>query len=229
MLHRKQASHVALLLGALGGLLLAHRSATAAPRGAPGRGAVHRTTSAPAPHRAPPGGVVIKGQVALTSFPTPPTAIQVAIRGHAVAEAPLSGEGRFSLTVPAGQGYQLELVTGGLTYTLVFPRGGPQFDTTFNVANAKTPFDIGLVQYVSEPKPEAFVVTHWDPLEDKEAVPCAWGRICVDDIAGGEDVCGSPSADETVAGDAPSAGLPPTGKSAAAERNLPPTLGCPAP
>jgi len=228
-----------LIVGTVGGLLVVAGAAAAAPAPTPAPSTALTTAPTPASTLAPatpPTTGVIKGQVALSSFPTPPSSVRVTGQGPAVAEAELSGDGQFSLTVPNGQGYRIELVSGNDTYTLIFPRGSPQFDSTFDVAGATQPFDVGLVQFVSAPTPESFVVDHWDPLKNTESTPCAFGKICVDDIEASEDVCGPPqvaqSAANTPAAPQGAASTPPApggttpGPVAVAEHNLPSSFGC---
>lgn len=80
-------------------------------------------------------------------FPTPITSVTVIKGSSVVATAPIAADGSFRLSVPAGTGYSIRLVSTGQT-ALVFPRHSGSINTTFAIRPGGVSFDLGGLHYL---------------------------------------------------------------------------------
>lgn len=119
----------------------------------------------------------VSGRVSPSGFPAPITGVQVVKAGVVVTRRVLDHQGAFSLWVPPGRHYQLQLVAaGGAQAALVFPRHGTLAATiarTFTVTHPGMDIDVGTLQYVGDPTKVTFAF--------KTAGACTGDGECVDD------------------------------------------------
>jgi hypothetical protein len=189
---------------------------------------------------------MVAGKAALGTFPeTPAKARVVGPLAATVAEAPLAADGSFVLQVPAGNGYQLELVSAGATYGLVLPRGEGKVDSRFAVRGERDPFQLGDVRFVGDAKATPFAVHHAGPAGDDVPTACAegldpvTGAPLVDDAEAALDTCGfdietttsvgCEDGTDVATGEPCGAAVPADAlpkQAAVATHNLPPALGC---
>jgi len=138
------------------------------------------------------GPQVVSGVVELGSFHEAPSSVRVTRAGQIVVESAIDLEGRFSLTIPPGQAYRIELYAPSATPGLVFPRKVGGVDASFTVRGGTTPFDLGMVRYVGDPtaRTYAFITTTPTPgvaLSTVASGDCEGGMdqssraVCVDD------------------------------------------------
>jgi hypothetical protein len=96
-------------------------------------------------------GQTITGRVHAGSFPEPITHVN-AIGTTTTVRAPVAADGSFSITLPAGERYRIEMVSALRTSDLVFPRPATgTLDTSFYIAGTGAAFDLGGVQYIKDP------------------------------------------------------------------------------
>lgn len=134
-----------------------------------------------------PDEQVIRGQAALTSFPTQVSEVR-ALRGSEVAAVTTIGrDGTFSVTLPVGNGYQL-VFAGDNHVPLVFPRSAGAIDTRFDIHAGGKAFDLGGVRYVGDPSVQAFAFNQVssdqadaDDIECEDGIDANTGAVCVDD------------------------------------------------
>lgn len=96
------------------------------------------------------GSQTIAGRISTSTFPEPVTAVR-AVGNEGVYEARVAGDGAFSITLPAGDRYRLEMVSAVRTSTLVFPRRTGTIDTSLYIAGSGEAFALGSVRYVRDP------------------------------------------------------------------------------
>ncbi|MBI5487477.1 MAG: hypothetical protein HY905_09105 [Deltaproteobacteria bacterium] len=196
-----------------------------------------------------PGPHVVSGTLALSSFPEPIWAVHVVQAGGSVTGTVVAADGTFTLTIPPGQGYRIELVGGSGRPVLVFPRAAGDIEASFAVRGGGTPFDLGLVRYVGDPLSHtyAYLAATGDPagadVECEDGIDAATGAVCVDDDdeegAGECDEEEEEEGDDSVDGECVDGFDAVTGapcvdedaeplpaEAAVAEHNLPPELGC---
>ena len=89
----------------------------------------------------------LSGQVSASTFPEPVTSI-VATGETGTITSAVASDGSFTLSLPAGDRYRIELVSAAHHSLLVYPRTGGALDTTVYVAGAGA-FDLGTVQHVA--------------------------------------------------------------------------------
>jgi hypothetical protein len=200
---------------------------------------------------APPQTVT--GRIDGASFKSPVSAVR-ASRAGSVVEAPVSADGSFSITIPAGTGYRIELVAASGQPGLVFPRSAGTIDVSFDVRAGTKPFDLGLVRFVGDANAHPFVFKTTggsdgdgecedgvDPNgavcvddNDDEGASCD-NHECVDGIdpSNGQECDGGPGANQDDGetadegdgdGETDDDALP--AEAAIAEHNLPAAVGC---
>jgi hypothetical protein len=191
----------------------------------------------------------ISGKVALQTFDGAVTAVRVVAPGGAPIVGRVGLDGSFSVKVPRGKHYHLELTgPSGASY-LVFPRAAAPLGWTFDVRGRGQPFDLGMVRYVGNPLETTYTFVtrqketlsspdggaeHEDCEDGKNAQT---GATCVDDDDDDDDKgkaeCDDddgPDDDDCVNGANPKTGAPCTpppapGAAAVADHNLPPVMG----
>ena len=189
---------------------------------------------------------VVSGRVERTGFPASVDAVRVVQSGAAVVESPVASDGSFSLTIPPGKGYRIELVSTGQP-GLVFPRQTGVIDAAFAIRNGTKPFDLGMVRFVGDAKARTYKTAGGEGVEcengldpngavcvdDAEGATCEsdGGGDCVDGIdATGNECDGGPSANqndgESGTGDGETADDALPGQAAVADHNLPAAIGC---
>ena len=176
----------------------------------------------------------ISGRVDQPGFPTAVTGVRV-IRGTTtIVESPVASDGSFKVTVPAGSGYRIELVSQDQP-GLVFPRTTGVIETSFAIKNGTNLFDLGMVRFVGDASTRTY---HTETPGDGD-VECEDGldpngAVCVDD----DDEEGAQCEDGTNDGETNDDGadegdgdgetdddqLP--ANAAVAEHNLPASIGC---
>ncbi len=193
---------------------------------------------------------VVSGRVERAGFPAQVDAVRVVRSGSAVVESTVASDGSFSLTIPPGKGYRIELVSSGQP-GLVFPRQTGVIDAAFTIRNGTKPFDLGMVRFVGDAATRTYKqgpATGGDDVEcedgvdpngavcvdddDEEGATCEsdGGADCVDgiDSATGQECDGGPTANqndgETDDGESDDGALP--GQAAVADHNLPAAIGC---
>ena len=134
---------------------------------------------------------VISGQLALSSFPNPPTVVHLLKHGRVVSQAPVAADGTFALPMHKGKGLQVQFL-GYRDYTgLVFPRSAT-INTTFAIHSGASSFDLGQVRFIGDTAAVQFVVfsasTDGDNVECEDGIDAATGAVCVDNDNEG-DTC----------------------------------------
>lgn len=195
-----------------------------------------------------PAPQVVVGRVATTSFPYPVDTVRAVRGGRTVAEAPVAGDGAFSIAIPAGDGYRLELAAAGGRAGLVFPRQLGTIERTFNVRGHQAPFALGAVRYLGDPASHTYKTTTGADGECQDGTDPATGAVCVDDHEDGGS-CADDSGGNCENGIDPATGLACDGGPAAnqddgteadgetptddgptdgavADHNLPSAIGC---
>ncbi|MCA9617898.1 MAG: hypothetical protein KC731_02685 [Myxococcales bacterium] len=169
----------------------------------------------------------VRGQAAVSSFPSTIEEVRVDHGGVTVASSAVDAQGHFELAIPIGSGYRLSFVTSN-DVALVFPRSGGSMDSQFDVEAAGTAFDLGMVRYLGDPKTTqyAFSGTSEAPgSECEDGIDPTTGFVCVDDDQ--VEGCGEGNdtedngADGEVGDDSSTVTL-----AAVADHNLPSTMGC---
>lgn len=145
----------------------------------------------------PAGSQTISGRVAQSTFASPVDTVTVVKGGTGVLEAPVAADGSFTVIVPAGSGYRIELSSAATRAGLVSPRSSGAIDVTFAVRGSGAPFDLGMVRYVGDPAGTIFKQTGGTggdgDGECEDGIDPATHAVCVDDD---EEDGGSCSADE---------------------------------
>ena len=129
-------------------------------------------------------GQVVKGQLALSSFPAGVDNVRVMQGSTLTSEAIPTSDGAFELTIPAGKGYSLELRKGDALVGLVFPRASGSVEHSFAVAGGGSPFDLGNVRYVGDISTKSFSFGEKAGDGDGECengIDAETGAVCVDD------------------------------------------------
>lgn len=191
----------------------------------------------------------ITGRVDGATFTSPISSIR-ASRPGAVIEAPVAGDGSFSIVLPAGSGYRIELVTAAGQPGLVFPRTAGTIDVAFDIRGGTQPFDLGMVRFLGDATSQPFVFkssTGSDGDVECEDGVDPNGSVCVDDDddegatcenhecedgldPNGQECDGGPGANQDDGaegdgdGEAEDDALPE--EAAVAEHNLPAAIGC---
>jgi hypothetical protein len=132
---------------------------------------------------------MINGVVSQGTFPAPVTSVRVVSTAKVVYEAQVDVHGAFSLIVPTGTAYEIELLSGSDSAGLVFPRAAGGIDAAFDVAASQAPFDVGAVRYIGDPSALGFKYvqsqvdgeTDTDNVECEDGIDPATGEVCVDD------------------------------------------------
>jgi hypothetical protein len=102
-------------------------------------------------------------------------AIRAVIDGEVVTATPVRTDGSFTLSIPAGSNYRLEVLThAGVVKNIVKRSGNVLRDVVFKVCDPGNPFDIGGV---NDPNPDGICGPN-----DPNCVPCdpATGVDCMD-------------------------------------------------
>lgn len=142
------------------------------------------------------GSLQLTGQVAPATFGAPVTAVRAASATAVVAQAPVAADGRFTLSVPAGVGYELRFVYAAGESTLVFPRKAGSIDHRFDVTGSGA-FDLGTVRRVGDPSAKSYRFAaagaqaakgddganaeDGPDLECEDGIDAATGLVCIDD------------------------------------------------
>ena len=101
----------------------------------------------------------ISGKITLSSFRAPVEGVRAMQGTTVIATGRVAADGSFSLAVPAGADYRLEVVTREAPYDLlVSGKNGTPRVAAFDVCAGEDPFDMGGIDY-------------WDE-EDGGALPC---------------------------------------------------------
>ena len=99
----------------------------------------------------------LTGQVERASFAGDVTEVRVIRNATVVASSPLDAAGGFSILVPPGTGYRLEVLgASGLRVGLVFPRKAGQVDNNFSILRGGAAFDLGAIRYVGDASSQSF-------------------------------------------------------------------------
>lgn len=195
---------------------------------------------------------IVTGRIDGATFKSPISSVR-ASRAGAVVEAPVGSDGTFSIAIPAGTGYRIELLAASGQPSLVFPRSAGTVDVAFDVRGGTRPFDLGMVRYVGDTSARPFVFktsggtdgdgeceNGIDPNgavcvdDDEDEGGACEDHECVDGIdpSNGQECDGGPSANQDDGQEADGDGDGETDDDAAraeaavAERNLPAALGC---
>lgn len=192
----------------------------------------------------------ITGRIDNPTFKSPISSIR-ASRSGAVVEAPVASDGSFSIVLPAGNGYRIELVAAAGLPGLVFPRSAGNIEVGIDIRGGTQPFDLGMVRYIGDAASQPFVFktsTGGDGDGECEDGMDATGSVCVDDNdeegaacenhecvdgidpSNGQECDGGPGANQDGADEGDGDGetnddaLPP--EAAVADHNLPSAVGC---
>lgn len=144
----------------------------------------------------------VSGRVDQAGFPSAVSAVRVVRGSTTVAESPVAADGAFSLAIPTGAGYRIELVSAEQP-GLVFPRSTGVIEAAFTVKGSAAPFDLGTVRFIGVASTHVF---RQDPAgaadgsdtadgECENGVDTTTGAICVDDAEEEGDQCGESGAD----------------------------------
>ena len=99
---------------------------------------------------------LITGQAALSTFPDGVTGVRVVQGAEVIATGDVASDGTFSLNVPKGVNYRVEILQNGEPVTLVFPRAAGGVEGNFDVKGAGTAFNLGTVRYIGDPSASTF-------------------------------------------------------------------------
>jgi len=89
----------------------------------------------------------LSGHVAASTFPEPVTRVDAIGAGGSISAA-VTADGSFTLQLPPGDRYRIELVSATHRSLLVYPRGGTAYDTSVYIAGEGA-FGLGEVQHVA--------------------------------------------------------------------------------
>ncbi|NOY90563.1 MAG: hypothetical protein GXP55_05080 [Deltaproteobacteria bacterium] len=148
------------------------------------------------------GALTITGRAAPAELGQQFTNVQALRAGTVVAQVPVERDGSFSLRVPAGRGYTLQLTYGAGTSTLVFPRQTGSLERRFDVLGHGS-FDLGTVRHIGNPALHSFQFSgaqaaltstdtaaattgDTDDVECEDGVNSITGAVCIDDDAADE-------------------------------------------
>jgi hypothetical protein len=133
---------------------------------------------------------VVSGRVAVDSFPAGATEVRAMSHGQVVAVSPLDAEGRFSLSLPAGDRYRIVIASEHGAVALVFPRPSGAIDRSVWIEAGGDTREVGRVRYIGNPTTAMFSFAG-DCEESTE--PDA--PICVDEADGDNNQEGIDEAD----------------------------------
>lgn len=129
----------------------------------------------------------VQGHLDVASFPSTPTAIQARDEHGNVVQAALNA-GQFSLKLPQGHKYQLDVLMSGGQEPVVFPRGDGSLDLDFKISGAGAVVQLGAIHHFDSAPIGGFVIKTTASGEG-EVGECVDGTImgsgeaCVDDDA----------------------------------------------
>ncbi len=199
-----------------------------------------------------PGTQVVTGQVAQATFPSAVDRITVTHAGKLVVQAPIAADGSFSIRIPPGQGYHLNLSSPGMRAGMINPRKTGTLGVTFAVRGNGQDFNVGTVRYIGDATTYGFKyrMTGGADSECEDGVDPTTNAVCVDDEGDGGSCAGADEADGETAddgaggaddgetNDGPDDGETNDGEAnddngdgvpdaaAVADRNLPEAMGC---
>jgi len=140
----------------------------------------------------------ITGRVERTGFDGMALGARV-IQGEVVIlTTPLDAEGHFAVTVPAGTGYRLEIVTSTGAHPFVQQAGSQLIEHTFDVCDPGDPYDLGDVYQGDE------IPDEWN--EPTDPTWCPDGTMPNEDGScegGGDPGCGEPPPPDWCPSDVP--------------------------
>jgi hypothetical protein len=198
---------------------------------------------------ASPGSQTVSGRVAQQTFASPVDQVSVIKAGASVVAAPVAPDGAFTIVIPPGSGYRIELSSAATRAGLVSPRSTGTLDATFAIRGKAAPFDLGTVRYIGNPTTTIFKQTGGGTGdgdgECEDGIDPTTNAVCVDD---NEEEGGSCQGDDGETNDDVEDGTPdgetdddgiedgtPDGETeddgapadaAVADHNLPNALGC---
>jgi hypothetical protein len=128
----------------------------------------------------------VKGHLALDTFPAAPSEIRFLQAGEIKGSASVASDGGFSLTIPEGKAYVLEIGTADSSPGVVFPRQTGHIDALFDVRASGGTFDLGSIRYVGAPGLQTFAfvasaAADPDNVECEDGIDANTGAVCVDD------------------------------------------------
>ncbi len=129
---------------------------------------------------ASPAPQVVSGHVDQASFATPVDHVLV-VRGNSlIAAAAVGPQGEFTLSIPPGSGYRLELRSMSAKTGLISPRATGTIDVAFAIRGAQVPFELGAVRAIGAPGAHTYSAHGDTELECEDGLDPD-GAVCVDD------------------------------------------------
>lgn len=180
---------------------------------------------------------VVSGRVAQNTFTVPIDHVAVIQAGSTVTQAPVAADGAFTLSIPTGSGYRIELSSAASRAGLVSPRTSGTLDKTFTVRGHTAAFDLGAVRYIGDPTMKVFkqtgTTTGDGDGECEDGIDPTTNAVCVDDAEEGAQTCDGETNDgetndngtEDGTNDGETADDGPA-DAAVADHNLPSAIGC---
>ena len=110
----------------------------------------------------------ITGQVMTSDFSAPVVGVRVVQDDTIITSSPIDANGRFSVGVPAGEAYRMEVVTRDGTYPFVRRENTRVVAHSFNVCEPSDDFDLGDVDQLPNDPDD------WDDWDDGNGEP-PWG------------------------------------------------------
>lgn len=177
---------------------------------------------------------VVSGTVEQRTFATPIDQVAVVRAGAPVVIGQVTPAGEFSLTIPPGSGYRLELTSPADRSGLVNPRVSGVLDATFAVRGGGAPFSVGLVRSIGTTTGVTF---HYGPAAGEcEDGKTASGQVCVDDQQAESCNEGDSGGSDGETNDGETDGEPADGETnddgnapasaSVADHNIPSSIGC---
>jgi len=140
------------------------------------------------------GSQTVSGRVAQDTFATPVDLVTAVRKGSAVVDAPVGPDGAFTITIPSGSGYRIELSSAATRAGLVSPRSSGAIDVSFAVrGSGVSAFDLGMVRYIGDPTTTIFKQTggagDGDDVECEDGIDPTTNAVCVDDDEAENGTC----------------------------------------
>ena len=176
-----------------------------------------------------PSETTMRGSLALTSFPSAPTAVEAKDEQGAVVRAAVDPSGSFALALPAGHTYTASVILAAGSEPMVYPRKSGRLDPAFKVSSKGAVVALGSVRHVPAAPAGGFKIKSAGAdgeVDDDNVVECESGDHHDDGADGecenGKDAkTGAPCTDD----DAAEGSADPAKPMAVAEHNAPDDVG----
>jgi large repetitive protein len=125
----------------------------------------------------------VQGTLALTSFPATPDSVEAVDESGTATSTEPADDGTFSLALPEGHSYTIDVKSGSDSEPVVFARKDGSLTKKFDVTSGSATVDLGTVRHFDQAPDGGFSVRGTDAAASdcEDGVVVETGAACVDD------------------------------------------------